>query len=160
MGSGKTTNGKRLAGHLGYSFLDMDMEIEKDQGMAIARIFETRGEEFFRSLEHELLLKIFNMDNLVISTGGGLPCFSNNLELINKNGVSVYLKLTPEMLASRLKFSGKTRPLIKNLPEDELLNFVYQQLEEREAWYLKATIIYNAMNMNINELAEKVSAAF
>ena len=158
MGSGKTTNGKKLAGHLRYSFLDMDTEIEKEQGMTIALIFETRGEEFFRSLEHELLLKIFKMDNLVISTGGGLPCFGNNLELINENGVSVYLKLTPEMLASRLKFSGKTRPLIKNLPEIELLNFVCLQLEKREPWYVKATITCNAMNMNINELAEKILA--
>jgi len=160
MGSGKTTVGEKLARHMEHSFLDMDTEIEKEQGMTISQIFDTRGEEFFRSLEHELLLKIFKMDNLVISTGGGLPCFGNNLELINDNGISVYLKLTPELLASRLKFSGKTRPLINDLSKDELLNFVYLQLEKREAWYNKATITYNALNMNINELAKKILILF
>jgi len=160
MGSGKTTVGEKLARHMEHSFLDMDTEIEKEQGMTISQIFDTRGEEFFRSLEHELLLKIFKMDNLVISTGGGLPCFGNNLELINDNGISVYLKLTPELLANRLKFSGKTRPLINDLSKDELLNFVYLQLEKREAWYNKATITYNALNMNINELAKKILILF
>jgi shikimate kinase len=157
MGSGKTTVGRKLAGHMGYSFLDMDTEIEKQQGMTINQVFEKQGEAFFRSLEHELLLKIFNMDNLVISTGGGVPCFGNNLELINKNGVSVYLRLTPEILTSRLRFSRKTRPLINELPEDELLNFVHQQLEQRESWYLGATLTCNALNMNIEELAENIS---
>jgi shikimate kinase len=158
MGSGKTTVGRKLSGHMGISFLDMDTEIEKEQGMTINQVFDTKGEEFFRVLEREQLFKLFEMDNLVVSTGGGVPCFNDNLDLINENGVSVYLKLTPELLASRLRFSGKTRPLINNIPEGDLLNFVYQQLEEREKWYNKATLVYNAMNMNISELAEKIGS--
>ena len=156
MGSGKTTHGRKLAGVLGYSFMDMDTGIEKEQGMTINEIFEKKGEDFFRLLEQDLLLKIFRLDNLVVSTGGGVPCFGDNLEMINKNGISIYLKLTPEMLTSRLRFSGKTRPLVKDLPDDELLNFVYHQLEEREVWYMKATIICNAMNLDINELADRI----
>ena len=160
MGSGKTTTGKKLAEHLGYSYLDMDTEIEKEQGMTITQIFQTYGEDRFRSMERNMLLKLIELENVVISTGGGVPCFGNNMELINNSSISVYLKLTPEMLAGRLRFTGKSRPLLNDLSEDELLEFVYRQLQERETWYQKATLIYNAMDLNVNELAEQVSSLF
>jgi len=102
MGSGKTTVGQKLARRLGYSFIDMDMQIEKESSMSINQIFKELGEDGFRRREHDLLLRIIRMDNVVVSTGGGVPCFDNNMELINQNGMSIYLKMTPESLVKRL----------------------------------------------------------
>ena len=103
MGCGKTTTGKKLAKKLGYSFLDLDKEIEKQQKNTIAQIFESKGEDYFRKLEHQFLTD-FNLNkNTVVSCGGGTPCFYNNMEMMNKIGYTVYIQMTTEALFSRLK---------------------------------------------------------
>ncbi|KPK86796.1 MAG: hypothetical protein AMS27_04270 [Bacteroides sp. SM23_62_1] len=157
MGSGKTTVGQKLARRLGYSFIDMDMQIEKESSMSINQIFKELGEDGFRRREHDLLLRIIRMDNVVVSTGGGVPCFDNNMELINQNGMSIYLKMTPESLVKRLVHSQSKRPLIRELSSAELPGFVKTKLQERESYYLKSKIIYDGLDVQIEEIVRMIT---
>ena len=154
MGSGKSTVGKRLALRLGYSFLDMDREIQKEAGMNVNRIFAEKGEEEFRRMEHELILKISGMENVVISTGGGVPRFYDNMEIINKNGISIYLQMTPEDLLSRLKGSKYERPLIRGLSTAELADYISEKLREREPYYLKSKHIIDGKDPDVSGIID------
>lgn len=153
MGSGKSTAGKKLAAKLGLSFLDLDEYIEKEYGKTINGIFESEGEERFRELEHLYLKNVMAMDNIVLSLGGGTPCFYNHMELINKNGISVYFKMSVDTLANRLRNAKKDRPLIRDMSEEELKSFITASLEKREAFYLQAHYKVKAKNLDIDELA-------
>lgn len=136
MGSGKSTTGKKLAQELSFEFLDLDEALEKRMGLSIPQLFNEGGEAFFRLKEHETLLEIVKKEgDFVISTGGGTPCFNNNMSIINNSGISVYLYLTPELLAARLDRSKIERPLIKGKKGTELVDFISQKLHEREEWY-------------------------
>lgn len=152
MGSGKTTIGKQLASQLKIQFMDQDHEIEKIMGMEVNKIFEVHGETFFRETENRLLSEFALKENIVISTGGGTPCFYNNMDIMNNSGTTIYLKADPKALVSRLKDSGDTRPLINGKSEDELLNFVKQKLSEREKFYLKAQLTVNAINLKAEDI--------
>ena len=123
MGSGKSTVGKELAGRLGYRFIDMDQEIERDQGMSINEIFNGPGETFFREMESKLLKQLIKLDDIVVSTGGGVPCNKDNMEIIKTNGISIYLEMSPEAILSRLKDASDERPLIKDKDINELEMF-------------------------------------
>lgn len=152
MGSGKSTAGKKLAAKLGLGFLDLDEYIEKEYGKTIAEIFETEGEERFRELEHLYLKKVMEMDNIVLSLGGGTPCFYNHMEMINNNGISIYFKMSADALANRLMNAKKERPLIKNMSASELKEFITSSLEKRETFYLQAQYKVKAKDLNIDEL--------
>ena len=156
MGCGKTTVGKKLAGKLGFNFIDLDEHIERRHGKSVSEIFETEGEEKFRALESAGLKEIIAGDNTVIATGGGTPCFNNNMELINNKGISVYLKMSVDSLANRLGNAKSIRPLIKGLSEEELKNYILNKLTEREAYYLQAHYKVKAKDLNVGELAEFV----
>ena len=138
MGSGKTTSGKKLAKMLKYDFLDMDKSIEKRKGMTIDEIFEKEGELKFREYESEYLKECSQLKDTVISTGGGTPCFNDNMELIKYSGISIYLRLPVKTLHLRLLNSKKNRPLINDLSEKELFNYIQKQIREREPYYLQA----------------------
>jgi shikimate kinase len=157
MGSGKSTVGKRIALHLNYSFIDMDRVIENEAGMPINRIFDEKGEDEFRRIEHELVLKISKMKKVVVSTGGGVPCFFNNMEIINKNGISIYLKMTPEDLLKRLKGSKYERPLIRDLSTAELADYITEKLREREPYYLKSKHVVDGTELNIPGIIDLVA---
>ena len=144
MGCGKSTLGKKIANKLGKTFVDMDAEIEKQEKVTISQIFETKGEAYFRQLEHDYLKSLVVKNNLVISTGGGTPCFFNNIEIINAIGKSVYIQLSPEALKNRLQNETNKRPLIANLSGIQLLEFITIKLKEREQYYLQSQIIFNA----------------
>ena len=159
MGSGKTTAGKKLAGKLNLRFLDMDHLIEKKYNKTVGEIFLSEGEESFRQKEHLLLEELIREDNFVLSTGGAVPCFYNNMELINNCGKSVYLKMTPKALFSRLINARAERPLIKDLDGKELLKFIKEKLKEREPFYQKARITEDALNLNINKLIMVLSSS-
>jgi shikimate kinase len=154
MGSGKSTLGGQLARRLDYQFMDMDQLIEETSELSVPEIFNEHGEAVFRKWEHDILLELCRRDKLVISTGGGAPCHSGNMDLMNANGTTIYLKLTPEALRDRLIQSKTERPLIKGKSEPELLEFITGLLEQREKFYEQATHSVNGISLGSEELAK------
>lgn len=152
MGSGKSTAGRKLATLMNWSFIDLDKQIEEAAGKTIPEIFESEGETHFRQLESEALIRTASVKNTIISTGGGTPCHGSNMDFMLASGLTVYLKLTPEQLTSRLLESSGNRPLIKNIPDDQLNEFISKKLAEREPWYSRAGITANGFSVNINTL--------
>lgn len=142
MGSGKTHWGHILAERLGVPFLDLDAFIETGEGKSIAAIFEVLGENGFRASEREYLHRVAAMPPTVIATGGGTPCFFNNMPWMKQHGTTIYLKTSPEILFGRLKNERMQRPLLKNLSEAELRDFIRERLEERGPFYRRADFIW------------------
>ena len=159
MGSGKSTLGAQLARRIGYQFLDMDQLIEETAEMSIPEIFDEHGEEVFRKWEHDILLELCQLEKLVVSTGGGVPCHSGNMDLMNSHGSTIYLKMSPETLLARLIRSRTERPLIKGKSEPELLDYIKSLLENREEFYLQASHVVDGLNINARELATLVQDA-
>lgn len=143
MGSGKSSLGKKLAKKLAFDYIDLDQEIEIQTQKSITQIFEEHGEDYFRHLEKHALRATDNLSKHIISVGGGTPMFYNNMTWMNENGKTVYLKLTPEQLLSRLNQPGQIekRPLLQNKTEQELLELIQTMLQERSAEYEKAQLI-------------------
>jgi shikimate kinase len=144
MGSGKSTVGQLLAKETGWKFLDLDQYIENQQNKTIAQIFSIYGEETFRQKENEALKEIIHLKKVIIATGGGTPCYYNNMEIMNKNGLTIYLQLSPEELRKRLLPARNTRPLIAGKSDAELLAFIKEKVAERESFYQKAHAIADA----------------
>lgn len=154
MGSGKSTLGYRLAQYLNIDFFDLDKYIEQNTQKSIQTIFETEGEHIFRKLETKYLKQIISLSvNAVISTGGGTPCFYDNLKLMQDNGIVIYLKHNATTLAKRIFLSKTIRPLVNNMQEDELIIWVTEKLKERESTYQQANLIIEAQNITANKLA-------
>ena len=156
MGSGKTTAGSRLAGMLGWNFTDLDRSIEEHAGKTIPEIFALHGETWFRSLESEVLHSLRSASETVISTGGGAPCFGDNMDFMLETGLTLYLKLTPGQLKSRLSNTRGERPLIKDLNEDGLLSYIEEKLEFREKWYSRAELTLDGFNSDIRFIYSQV----
>ena len=152
MGSGKSTLGSKLARRIGYHFIDMDQLIEETAEISIPAIFNEHGEEVFRKWEHDILLELCRREKLVISTGGGAPCHSRMMDLMNAHGTTIYIQLSPEALKDRLIRSRTERPLIKGKTEPELLDFITVLLEQREKFYNRAQHIVDGMNLRSEEL--------
>lgn len=158
MGSGKTSIGKKLARKLGYTFIDLDEYIEKQAHKSISEIFSQYGEEYFRKIEAKHLKTIAqDQKNCIISTGGGAPCFHNNMELMGSAGYSIYLKLSPKSLQFRLASSKSKRPLITGKTDKELLDFIVTHLQEREEFYNKAHIIIKGEDLTPQKLYELIA---
>lgn len=153
MGSGKTTIGKKLANYLKCEFIDLDKLIESKVGMSIVNYFELHGEAAFRELERDILQKTEFPENVIIATGGGAPCFGDNMEWMNKNGLVAYLSLSPKALASRLEHSKTDRPLIRHLKGDELIDFISSKLQEREEFYNQAKYVVSASDLTAERLS-------
>ncbi len=154
MGSGKTSAGKKLAKLLSYQFIDVDKYIEEKEGESITHIFEKVGENAFRKMEHAYLLELIPLKKAIISTGGGLPIYHNNMDLINKNGKSIYLEAEPAFLRSRLISQKNSRPLISNISDDKIESFLAEMLNSRESHYKQAHLNISAKNLNVKELKE------
>jgi len=152
MGSGKSTAGRKLAAILGWDFVDLDRKIEERAGKTIPQIFSEEGEDNFRIIEAEVLKNMKPLKETVISTGGGTPCHGDNMDFMLANGLTIYLKMTPEQLKKRLLESSGERPLIKNVPDNELQSFIEKKLSSRENWYSKARIIIEGTNLDISLL--------
>lgn len=159
MGSGKSKKGRKLAAQLGFDFVDMDEWVEKQAGKSIPEIFQEMGEDYFRTLEFEALLKISLLSNVVVSTGGGSPCYFNAIDKMNETGISIYLKGSPAFLRERLFESKKKRPLIENFNAEELLRFIEAKLTERAPVYQKATYTVEALGLRTKELFDIVLEA-
>ncbi|HYK75355.1 MAG TPA: shikimate kinase [Daejeonella sp.] len=153
MGSGKTTLGRKLAQFLQYDFVDVDKQIETKIGMSISHYFNLHGEEAFRKLEREVLQTSNYSQHAVIATGGGAPCYADNLEWMHHAGKVVYLSLPPRALVNRLKNSKTERPLLKDLEDEELLDFISQKLAEREVFYSRAKYIVSGIDLTAEKLA-------
>jgi shikimate kinase len=158
MGSGKSTAGKKLASLMGWTFVDLDKKIEEFAGKSIPEIFEQDGESSFRQIEAKILKSLDSLKYTVISTGGGTPCYDDNMEFMLSTGLTLYLKLTPGQLKSRLSKSKGERPLIKDLGSGELLSFIEKKLFDREKWYDRSDIIIEGIDLDVNILYENVKA--
>ena len=156
MGCGKSTFGKKLALKLNWDFVDLDDYIEEKEGARIVDIFKLKGEKYFRRLETQAVQATAKIKRTIISTGGGTPCFNNNIESINSLGLSVYIKLPPAVLKERLLNETSKRPLLSGFNEDELLTFIESKLAEREDDYLKSEIVFNYNDDAVPNFIEKI----
>jgi shikimate kinase len=157
MGSGKTTTGRMLAGQLNYDFADLDVLIEKCEGVPITEIFAQKGEDYFRLTESAMLESLLEKKNLVVALGGGTACFHDNMKKMKSAGITVYLKLSPEKLAFRLSRAHQSRPLVAGKQGEELINHIRKLLAGREGWYRQADVIYNADNFNLAKLTAQIT---
>ncbi len=165
MGAGKTTVGKALTKELGIPFYDLDWYIENRRRKTIPQIFAEVGEEGFRKLEHNMLHEVGEFEDVIISCGGGTPCFFDNIDYMNQQGQVVYLRCEPEVLQKHLTMGKTERPLLKGKSEEELISFIKEQLQKREPFYNKAQYIldvslmdnYEKIKITIEKLREMLS---
>lgn len=144
MGAGKTTLGKALAKALGFQFVDLDWYIENRYRKSVKEIFSEKGEDGFRKIEQSMLHETAEFENIIISAGGGTPCFFDNISYMNRQAKTVYLKTSNDVLFHRLKIAKSKRPLLAQKTDDELKAFIEKNLEEREPFYSKADYIFSA----------------
>ena len=144
MGSGKTTLGRALAADLDVQFIDLDHYIEQRYRKTIAQLFAEKGEEGFREIERRMLHEAGEFEDVIISTGGGTPCFYDNIEFMNTQGTTIYLDVPVERLFIRLCIARSKRPLIKDKSDEELRDFIIEQLEKRAPHYSKAQYSFKA----------------
>ena len=138
MGSGKTTVGKALAKATGLMFYDLDWYIESRMHTTVSKLFSERGEEAFRKIEYNMLHEVAEFEDVIISCGGGTPCFFDNMDYLNQQGDVVYLKATPEVLYKHLLMAKVERPLLKGKSPEELIAYITEHLKERAPFYEKA----------------------
>ncbi len=153
MGAGKTTVGKSLAKELGVPFYDLDWYIESRMRKTVAQIFAEKGEEGFRKIEYNMLHEIAEFEDVIVSCGGGTPCFFDNIDYMNQQGPVVYLKAEPEVLYKHLVMSKNDRPLLRGKSPEELIIFIREQLEKREPFYSKARY---TLDVNLLDNYEKI----
>ena len=146
MYSGKSTFGRHLASERGMDFLDLDRAFEERYHYTVSRFFAVFGEQAFRRLESQLLRSTADLTNTVIATGGGTPCFSDNMDFILAHGTAIYLQMSVDALVFRAIHSRNPRPLMRGLSEAEIRAKIETQMKEREPFYLKAPIILDGEN--------------
>ena len=144
MGAGKTTVGKKLSKQLNLSFIDLDYYIEGRYHKEIRQLFAERGEDAFRDIERRMLHEVASFEDVLVSTGGGTPCFFDNMEFMNGAGTTVYLKVSVDELANRLEVCKQTRPVLQNRSGEELKQFIADSLENRRPFYEQAQIVFDA----------------
>lgn len=157
MGSGKSHLGWKLSNHLGVQFVDMDHYIEERNCKTIPQIFAEEGEAEFRKKERKALNELSEFTDIVIATGGGAPCFFDNIDLMNESGKTIYLNIDPKILADRLMKSKTERPLIKGKSRDELVAFIDETLKKRDAFYKQAKFQITEPDFDLDELKALIS---
>lgn len=158
MGSGKSTIADSLSKLIEIPFIDLDHYIEENQGFTVKNIFENQGEIFFRKLEHQLFKELINKpESLIIGLGGGTPCYANNHQLMNgENTISIYLKGSIETLFNRLSIEKSKRPLIANMSDDEMKEFIAVHLFERSFFYNQAKYTVSVDNKSIEQIVDEI----
>lgn len=156
MGAGKTTLGKVAARQMNATFLDVDKLIESNEGMSIASVFDLKGETYFRSLESNTLQEtvLRASPGTIISTGGGAPCFHENMEFLNQHSVTMFLDVSATELARRLEPSRSQRPLLANLSSEKFLGWISDKLAERRQFYEQAQVVITADELSATELVQ------
>ena len=159
MGAGKTTLGKAFARAMGLTFVDLDWYIEERFHKTVSQIFTERGEEGFRELEKRMLHEASDFENVVISVGGGTPCFFDNMEYMSSQGETVFLEVTPEVLFQRLRVAKRQRPLLAEKTDEEIKTFIRQALQERMVYYSQAKYTFKADELeNRRQIQQSVHA--
>ena len=160
MGCGKSSLGRKIAKRGGMRFVDMDSVIEEREGASVSDIFYYQGEEYFRGKERELIEELAaEQDDVVVSTGGGVPTWQDNMARMNEIGECVYLRRTAEQIASRLSPHGRQkRPKLRGLNDEELVAFMTTNMAEREPFYSQARHCVDCVSLSDEELIEKILA--
>ncbi len=157
-GSGKSTLGRQLAKDLDFAFTDTDDEIVEREGRSIPDIFASEGEGYFRILEAAVLKDICKRDKYIVATGGGTPCFFDNADIINSEGVSVFINVSPEEIARRMISSGnKNRPMTQGKSHAELMQFLKEKYTERLPYYNKARIVITGDDIKLADIKAELS---
>ena len=143
MGAGKTTLGKAFARAMGLTFVDLDWYIEERYHKTVGQIFTERGEDGFREVERRMLHEVGDFENVVISVGGGTPCFFDNMDYMNEVGETVFLDVDSKVLFRRLKVAKQQRPLLAKKTDEELMAFIQEALQKRLPFYTKARYVFN-----------------
>lgn len=156
MGSGKSFWTKQLAQKLKCGGYDLDFLIESSEEKTIGEIFAEDGEEYFRKTEAKVLRWFGEKKIFVLATGGGTPCFHANMEWMNKNGTTIWIDESVDVLVERLKPEKDHRPLIKNLSDDELKDFLAKKIEERKQFYSQSKIHLQGNDINLKNMLQLV----
>jgi len=154
MGVGKSTLGKKVANKMDLPFIDSDRVIEEKYQKSIGEIFTEHGESYFRTLENDFISSLENKDEFVLATGGGMPCFGKNMELLNELGTTFYLERSPKELANRLFNAKARRPLIEGMEQEELVTFIEDKLSVRDEYYKTAKVILGREDQTVGVIEE------
>ena len=153
MGSGKTTVGKALSKETGLMFYDLDWYIESRMRKTVSQLFAEKGEEGFRKIEYNMLHEVAEFEDVIISCGGGTPCFFDNMDYLNQQGEVVYLKASPDTLYRHLLMAKVERPLLKGKSPEELIAYITEHLQERAPYYEKAR---HTLNVDVLDNYDKI----
>ena len=157
MGSGKTYWGRQLSQKLNLPFFDLDEQIVNAENKAIAEIFASEGEEYFRLREKEILhILTESHTTFVMSCGGGAPCYFNNIEYMNQAGTTVWINASVDTLFKRLLIEKDQRPLLKGLSDDSLKTFIKKKFSDRKIYYEQADLIIEGEDITLDHFIEKV----
>lgn len=156
MGAGKTTAAKRIANRLGWEVADTDAMFEEKYRISIHDFFQKYDEQLFRRLESEVLKSTENLENTVISTGGGLACFFDNMEWMNQHGLTVFMRISPEAAAERILNSKRKRPLTENKTKEELTEYIRQHYASRLPFYVQAQITVKSEDFDLDGFMELI----
>jgi len=157
MGSGKTYWGKQLSEKLKLPFFDLDEQMESSEGKTINQLFAENGEEYFRLLEKDTLHIITEShESFIMATGGGTPCYFNNIDYMNKAGTTVWVNTPVEVLYERLAKEKVNRPLLKNLDDTQIKGFILKKFSDRKIYYEQAEILMDEEGKNIDKIVERI----
>lgn len=154
MGCGKSTLGRHMAKELSYKYIDTDTLIEEKYDATIPQIFVLHGESRFREMEREAIQSLDENENAVVSTGGGLPCHFDNIELLNSKGFTIYIEVPEELLLKRISKTNSKRPLIAHKSQDEMLDYVKDSLEKRKPYYQKAKMKISGGHIQARDIVQ------
>ncbi len=159
MGSGKTTLGKAFARDLDLNFIDLDWYIEERFHKTIQQLFAERGEQGFRELERRMLHEVADFEDVIVSTGGGTPCFFDNIDYMNTHGDTVFLEASSDVLFRRLKAGKQQRPLLADKSDEELMKFICEALQKRYPFYAKAKFFFPSSKLEeVSQIRDSVKS--
>ena len=161
MGAGKSHQGKLLANRLKWQYIDLDEYIESKIGLSVSEIFQQKGEDHFRQMEGDALSDLIKLEKIVVSTGGGAPCFFGLDDEMLENGVCIYLEASSRFLASRLAQGISKRPLLKELGSDsDLVGYLENLLNQRKVHYEKAHVRIDCLGVSSEKIIQKIDQLF
>lgn len=156
MGSGKSYWSRKLSSAMDLPLVELDHEVEQEAGSSIADIFSHRGEASFRALERDLLRRLMEKDAFILSCGGGTPCFFDNMDRMNKAGLTLWLNPSVSVMVERLKGNRSHRPLIRDLDDTALTAYVNRMLQTRSPFYQQAQMTVDPAGLSVDTLTEKI----